>query len=79
MNDVTVANQTLEAGKTVKRRVAQALAVLCVCGWLAACEREGPMERAGENIDEAATDMGNAVEDKCEEMKEGAGADDTDC
>lgn len=38
------------------------------------CENEGPAERAGENLDEAAEsvrdearDMGNRVEDACEE------------
>ena len=37
------------------------------------------MERAGEEIDNAANDAGNAIEDACEEAKEGMGADDTDC
>nr|WP_183410080.1 hypothetical protein [Litorivivens lipolytica] len=47
---------------------------------LSGCEREeGPMEEMGENMDEAATDFGNAVEDTCEDAKEGAGAKDTDC
>jgi hypothetical protein len=44
-----------------------------------ACERQGPAERAGEKIDEAATDVANAAEDACEDAKEAAGADDTDC
>jgi len=62
------------------RCVVQTAAVLCVCGWLAACEKnDGPVERAGERVDEVTTDVGNAIEDKCEEMKEGAGAEDTDC
>lgn len=30
---------------------------------LTACEREGPAERAGEAMDEAAEDFGDAVED----------------
>jgi len=30
---------------------------------LVACEREGPMERAGESIDEAVEDTGDAIED----------------
>ena len=64
----------------VLRRGVQLCAVLCVCGWLAACDNhEGPMERAGEKIDKAATDVGNAIEDKCEETKEAAGAEDTRC
>ena len=45
----------------------------------AGCENEGPAERAGERIDEAAEDFGNAVEDACEDMKEKAGTKDQDC
>lgn len=61
-------------------RTTQMLAVLCVCGWLAACDNsDGPVERAGERVDETTTDVGNAIEDKCEEAKEQAGAEDTDC
>jgi hypothetical protein len=44
-----------------------------------ACHKEGPAERAGKKLDEAATDVGNAVEDKCEKAKEGLGAKDTNC
>ncbi|RVU29952.1 hypothetical protein [Neptunomonas marina] len=45
---------------------------------LAACN-DGKAERAGEKIDEAVQDAGNAVEDACEEVKEKANAEDTDC
>lgn len=44
-----------------------------------ACEQKGPAERAGEKLDEAAEDVGNAVEDACEDAKDAAGAEDTDC
>lgn len=37
------------------------------------------MDHAGEKIGEAATDAGNAIEDACEDIKENANADDTDC
>lgn len=30
---------------------------------LNACEQEGPLERAGENIDDAVDDAGDAMED----------------
>jgi hypothetical protein len=43
------------------------------------CEKKGPAESAGEKIDNATTDLGNKIEDKCEEAKEGAGAKDTRC
>ncbi len=46
---------------------------------LAACEEQGPMEEAGEKIDEAAEDAGNAIEDACEDVKDAAGAEDKDC
>jgi hypothetical protein len=47
---------------------------------VAACDQnDGPLEKTGENIDEAYTDMGNAIEDKCEDIKKNANAEDTDC
>lgn len=36
-------------------------------------------ETAGEKIDEAVTDVGNKVEDVCEDVKKEANAKDTDC
>lgn len=45
---------------------------------LSACEINSA-EDAGEQIDEAATDVGNAIEDACENVKEQANADDEDC
>ncbi|ABG42635.1 MAG: hypothetical protein CL579_17520 [Alteromonadaceae bacterium] len=36
-------------------------------------------ENAGEKVDEMMTDTGNAIEDACEDVKEGAGAEDNDC
>ncbi len=44
---------------------------------LSACD--GEAEDAGEKLDEVVTDAGNAVEDACEDVKEGADAKDTDC
>lgn len=46
--------------------------------FLTACG-DGEAENAGEKVDEALTDAGNAVEDACESVKEKAEADDTDC
>ncbi|GAA6182932.1 MULTISPECIES: hypothetical protein [Alteromonadaceae] len=45
---------------------------------LAACE-QGPAEDAGEKVDEMVTDAGNALEDACEDVKEGVKAEDKDC
>ncbi|MCG3111609.1 MAG: hypothetical protein LLH30_14775 [Candidatus Manganitrophus sp. SA1] len=39
------------------------LAMLSILGSLVACEREGPMERTGEKVDEAAEDTKDAVKD----------------
>ena len=54
------------------------LAAVLVAG-VAGCEKKGPAESAGEKIDNATTDVGNKIEDKCEEAKESMGADDTRC
>ena len=57
-----------------------AIALLLSALTLTGCDRdEGGMEEMGENMDEAATDFGNAVEDACEEAKEGANADNPNC
>lgn len=45
---------------------------------LAACG-DNTAEEAGENVDDAITDAGNAVEDACEDVKEGMNAEDQDC
>lgn len=61
------------------RKLTLVLIAATALGGLAACENKGPAEKMGERIDETATDVGNAIEDKCEEAKEGMGADDTRC
>ncbi|GJM11688.1 MAG: hypothetical protein DHS20C12_00910 [Pseudohongiella sp.] len=45
------------------------LALIALLGTLSltACN-EGPAERLGSDIDNAATDIGNAVEDACEDV-----------
>jgi len=45
---------------------------------LAACS-EGPAETTGEKLDDMVTDAGNAVEDACEDVKEGVKAKDKNC
>lgn len=53
---------------------------------LAGCDNKGPAEKAGERIDEVTEDireggedLGNEIEDACEEVKEELGAEDKDC
>ena len=63
---------------TLKKLSIVGLAALLVTG-ITACEKESGAEEVGETIDETITDVGNAVEDTCEEVKEEAGAEDQDC
>jgi len=60
--------------------------IVVMAVFISGCEKDGPAERAGENMDDAVEqmqdqgrDLGNKIEDACEDMKEGAGAQDTDC
>lgn len=47
---------------------------------ISACDSDdGAMEKAGEAIDNSATDLGNKVEDACENLKEGVNAKDPNC
>ena len=47
---------------------------------VAACDSDdGAMEKAGAKIDNATTDLGNKVEDACEDVKEGLNAKDPNC
>lgn len=52
--------------------------LLASLGLMTACS-ENNAESVGEKVDEVVTDAGNAVEDACEEAKEGVEAKDTDC
>jgi predicted small lipoprotein YifL len=54
------------------------LLILCL-GGLSACEQDGPLERAGEEIDEAAEDIrtdgqtiGNRLDDAVDDVRDGA-------
>ncbi|MGQ8364922.1 hypothetical protein [Glaciecola sp. 1036] len=67
------------------KKILMALTVALSIGLLAACE-DGPAEDAGEefdrtveNIQDAADDAGNELEDACEEAKEETGMEDDDC
>jgi predicted small lipoprotein YifL len=47
---------------------------------ITACDsNDGPLEKAGKSIDNTATDMGNKVEDACEDAKKGLNMKDTNC
>lgn len=55
------------------------LVILGMAFALAACSDEGPMEKAGEKIDDTAEQTQNAVEDSCENVKESLDVEDQDC
>jgi hypothetical protein len=56
------------------------LCALSVSSFLAAgCEQDGPLEDAGEKMDDAVTDFGNAVEDACEDVKDSVDAKNKNC
>ncbi len=63
--------------KTIFIKIAFIITILFT---ITACDsNDGPLEKAGESIDKAATDMGNKIEDTCEDAKKGMGAEDTRC
>lgn len=55
------------------------IAAMMLAITLTGCSNEGPAEEAGEKIDSTIEDMGNQLEDTCEEMKEKTGMKDQDC
>ncbi|MDN4502978.1 hypothetical protein QX776_11245 [Alteromonadaceae bacterium BrNp21-10] len=59
------------------KSISTTLIVLMTVFGLSACDNDA--EEAGEKMDEIVTDAGNAVEDACEDVKEGVKAEDTNC
>jgi hypothetical protein len=57
----------------------KAILMTALTAGMLGCEKDGPAENAGEKIDQTTTDVGNKIEDKCEEAKKSMGADDTRC
>ncbi len=47
----------------------KALPLVCLFA-LAGCEQEGPMERAGEQVDETAERVGESIEENTEQLRE---------
>lgn len=52
--------------KTLVSTIVMAL----LLGPLAACEQEGPMEKLGENIDEAVEEAGEGIEEAADKVKD---------
>jgi|TARA_R110000796_G_scaffold68432_7_gene156748 NAD(P)H-hydrate repair Nnr-like enzyme with NAD(P)H-hydrate epimerase domain len=63
--------------KLLKLLTMASLMVFLTAG-LSACS-DNKAENAGEKVDEMMQDAGNAVEDACEDVKEGMKAEDPDC
>lgn len=55
------------------------MAIVTSGAFVTACEKEGPAERMGSKVDEAAEDAGDKMEDACEDAKEKVGAENTNC
>jgi predicted small lipoprotein YifL len=47
----------------ISRTIAAAILASALMITLSACEEEGPLEEAGEEIDDAVEDAGDAIED----------------
>ncbi len=63
--------------KLLKLLTMASLMVFLTAG-LSACS-DNKAENTGEKVDEMMQDAGNAVEDACEDVKEGMKAEDPDC
>ena len=63
--------------KLLKLLTMASLMVFLTAG-LSACT-DDKAENAGEKVDEMIQDSGNAIEDACEDIKEGMKAEDQDC
>jgi len=51
-------------------KLLQLVMVLIIGVFIAGCEQEGPMERAGKVVDEAVEDTGEAIEDAQEKVED---------
>lgn len=65
--------------KNVILLVIAAAIALVISVSLIGAEDSSSAENIGEKIDSTMTDAGNAIEDKCEALKEKAGAEDSNC
>lgn len=63
--------------KLLKRIASTSLMLLLSTGLMACSDNKA--ENAGEKVDELLQDTGNAVEDVCEDVKEGVEAKNPDC
>ena len=52
------------------RKINALIAVLLLGVALSACEKEGPAEKAGKELDKAAKDVGQAMERAADSVKE---------
>ena len=63
----------------MKKLIYTAIATFLLVGVIAGCEEQGPMEEAGEKIDNTFEKAGNQIEDACEKVKEEVKAENPNC
>jgi len=56
----------------MKKTIVMPLLACVLAGFLAACEREGPAEEAGESIDRSMSNAGERMENAGEAMEDAA-------
>lgn len=56
--------------KTLNLKLLLLLSLVAGMATLTGCEEKGPMEKAGESIDEAVDDAGDAVEDAADDVED---------
>lgn len=57
---------------SMMRKLSLALLIALLLGGVAACEDQGAVEEAGENIDNAAEEAGESVEEMGEDIEDAA-------
>jgi hypothetical protein len=67
MNDYEEANSM-----KINSGIAAAIALSFAVGGLAACNNEGPMERAGKKVDNAGEKVGESIEKAGEKLQDAA-------
>ena len=66
--------------KKLKTRLKNIAFISVMLFTITACDsNDGPMEKIGQSIDQTATDVGNKVEDACEEAKKDLNVKDNRC
>lgn len=73
-NAQTLTINDYEEGNSMKFKsgIAAAIALSFAVAGLAACDKDGPMERAGEKVDNAGKKVGESIENAGEKLQDAA-------